>query len=336
MGKGNDPAIEDLPSPPGGRTGWPWTEQSTPLSPQMPDGRPWPSITVVMPSLNQAEFLEEAIRSVLLQGYPNLEFVIRDGGSTDGSTEIIRRYEPWITRWRSKPDGGQCRAINDAFESTSGDVFHWLCSDDILYPDALATVAREFAEDATADVVCGWGKIEFLLEPSKTFVFRTDWERVRMMPFRNTVPQQSCFVRRRALTRQPLLDEDLNYYMDYDLWCHLLAEGRTWRIVPRVLGSFRMYGENKTGQGGAHKLDELETIYRRYRKEPVSLAWWYRRTLLPVEVWTLRKPSRFRTWTKRTARAAFIAVLGPWYGFRLTRALRWPPEFALPVSDSPR
>ncbi len=161
MGKGNAPAIEDLPSPAGGRTGWPWTKQSTPLSPQMPDGRPWPSITVVMPSLNQAEFLEEAVRSVLLQGYPNLEFVIRDGGSTDGSTEIIRRYEPWITRWRSKPDGGQCRAINDAFDLTSGEVFRWLCSDDILYPDALATVAGEFVEDATADVVCGWGKIEF-------------------------------------------------------------------------------------------------------------------------------------------------------------------------------
>src|SRR5512144_266396 len=106
------PSLQELPRPPRGRTGWPWSEASASLPSSMPDGGTWPRISVVTPSFNQARFLEATLRSVLLQGYPNLEYFVLDGGSTDGSTEIIKKYEPWLTHWVSGADGGQSAAIN--------------------------------------------------------------------------------------------------------------------------------------------------------------------------------------------------------------------------------
>ena len=107
--------VADLPPPPPGLSGWPWTEGSAPLPESMPGGRPWPRVTVVTPSYNQGEFLERTIRSVLLQAYPRLEYIVIDGGSNDGSREIIEKYARHLAYRVSEPDRGYVHAINKGF-----------------------------------------------------------------------------------------------------------------------------------------------------------------------------------------------------------------------------
>ena len=104
--------LQDLPTPPEDKTGWPWTEQTEVFPDKMPDGSDWPRISIVTPSYNQGQFIEETIRSILLQGYPNLEYIIIDGGSNDNSVEIIKKYEHYLSYWISESDRGQSHAIN--------------------------------------------------------------------------------------------------------------------------------------------------------------------------------------------------------------------------------
>ena len=147
------PTLAELPLPPPEKTGWPWTVETPPVPPVRPDGSAWPRISIVTPSYNQGQFIEETIRSVLLQGYPDLEYMIIDGGSTDQSVEIIRKYEPWLTYWVSERDRGQAHAINKGLEHCNGRVFNWINSDDYLTPKSLSVVGNHFS--LSTDIVSG-------------------------------------------------------------------------------------------------------------------------------------------------------------------------------------
>src|SRR5689334_12386427 len=118
--------LADLPAAPAGRTGWPWTEQCPALPDTLPEGKRWPRISIVTPSFNQAAFIEQTIRSVLLQSYPAIDYIIIDGGSSDGSVAIIEKYKKYLSYWVSERDRGQSHAINKGFEAAKGDIICWL------------------------------------------------------------------------------------------------------------------------------------------------------------------------------------------------------------------
>lgn len=125
---------------------WVWREDKIKLPDATPDGKPWPKISIVTPSYNQGQYIEETIRSVLMQGYPNLEYIIIDGGSTDNTVEIIKQYEQHLTYWVSEKDNGQTHAINKGFEKATGDILAYLNSDDVYMPYTLRLVAELFSK----------------------------------------------------------------------------------------------------------------------------------------------------------------------------------------------
>lgn len=152
-----------IPAPPEGKTGWPWTEGDPSASPAgspsgatpgTPDGE-LPKISIVVPSFNQGSYLEETLRSILLQAYPGLELIVLDGGSRDRSVEILERYDPWITFWRSEPDGGQSDAINKGFARATGDLVTFFGSDDVYLPGTFLDAARTWKQNPGSGAVVG-------------------------------------------------------------------------------------------------------------------------------------------------------------------------------------
>jgi glycosyltransferase involved in cell wall biosynthesis len=213
----------------------------------MPDGSPWPKISIVTPSFNQAQYLEETIRSVLLQGYPNLEYFIIDGGSTDGSVEIIKKYEPWLTYWVSEPDRGQSHAINKGWQHSTGEILGWLNSDDMLYPEALKQVAQAFKENPDAGLI--HGKVITINEsgaPIGTLTGGNLLLHESITTSVNPVAQPAAYITRTALNKVGVLDENLHVAMDWDLWIRIASNfptvhmNKSWayfRIWPDAKGS---------------------------------------------------------------------------------------------------
>jgi glycosyltransferase involved in cell wall biosynthesis len=219
------PRLADLPPPPPGKRGWPWTEETPPAAPGGIEA--WPSITIVTPSFNQAAFVEATLRSVLLQGYPRLEYLVMDGGSTDGSVEIIRRYERWLAGWVSEKDRGQSHAINKGFARAVGEVVAWLNSDDRLMPGALQSVARAVLarRDAAAWVgaarsVTPSGRLIYVNEPrGLELPSLADWGGT------GGFVQPAAFFSRAAVVRAGPLDERLHFAFDLDFFLRLAEHG---------------------------------------------------------------------------------------------------------------
>ncbi|TWT97970.1 Chondroitin synthase [Botrimarina colliarenosi] len=219
-------------------------------------------ISVVIPNYNGAEYLGRTIESVLAQTGPEVECLVFDGGSTDGSVDILRHYEPRLAYWESQPDRGQSHAINKGLARANGEIVNWLCSDDELLPGALETVAAVFREHPDCDLVAG--RTRLLDVQSGVSVDRgPDLASLRQMPQDNPVQQPSCFYRRSRL-RNEAVREDLHYTMDLELWCHFSAIGCQWRVIDDVLSLYRMTGENKTSVGGLAAWSERKALNREY------------------------------------------------------------------------
>ena len=152
---------KDFPAPPKGKTGWPWTEETDPAI--YDTNIDWPKISIVTPSYNQGQFIEETLRSILLQNYPNIEYIIMDGGSTDETVAILKKYAPWITHWVSEQDRGQTHAINKGFKKVTGPITNWINSDDVFLPNAFFSVAQNF--DKQTDFL--WGQCLYITHEGK-------------------------------------------------------------------------------------------------------------------------------------------------------------------------
>ena len=135
----------ELPEAPSGKVGWPWIVDSHSNASTRTE-YVWPKISIITPSFNQGEYIEETIRSVLLQNYPNIEYIVIDGGSTDNTCEILKKYDPWIKYWHSEKDGGQGNALNQGFSVATGKILGWINSDDLYLPDCFKKIARCIVE----------------------------------------------------------------------------------------------------------------------------------------------------------------------------------------------
>jgi glycosyltransferase involved in cell wall biosynthesis len=258
------PTLKDLPSPPQGETGWPWTEESPQLPDAMPDGSVWPKITIVTPSLNQGRFIEETIRSVLLQGYPDLEYIIVDGGSSDESVQTIQKYEKWLAYWVSEPDQGQSAAINKGFERSTGAIGAWINSDDLYEAQALEKASRAFLGHQNISIV--YGNCSNIDETGKTFSISRSktYDRDRLIRcWPNYIAQPTTFFLLSAFKSLGSLDPSLQFAMDYDLWIRLGTKG-SGLYLPLHIARFRVHHDSKTNRGPFTYWPEMRRVSRRY------------------------------------------------------------------------
>jgi len=261
------PTLADLPPAPVGKHGWPWTEERQVLPATMPGGSPWPLLTIVTPSFQQAQFLEETIRSVLLQGYPNLEYLLIDGGSTDGSVEVIQKYSDWIAAWVSEKDRGQSHAINKGIARATGDIVAWLNSDDTYQPGAFlsAILALQSHPDCAVVYADGIWSDE---QGQHVQILKTAQMDARKLLTDHTyvIPQPTVFMRRTALEAVGGLDESLHMAMDLDLWLKLALRYKLHYIVGKPLATLRLHASQKTQTRLLEdRLDSLTVIQRALR-----------------------------------------------------------------------
>lgn len=207
-----------------------------------------PRISVVMPSYNQGKYIERSILSVLNQNYPNLDFIIVDGGSTDGTVDIIRKYERHLSFWCSEPDKGQSDALNNGFAHATGGICGWLNSDDLYLPGALEYAAEAFRADPEAMVVFGdWWEINN--EDKVTSInYAFDFSLAHFIHEGFHLNSQAMFWRREAHQRFGEFDVRLHRTMDYDLILRLgqAAGQAAFKRIPQPLACFRRHAEQKT------------------------------------------------------------------------------------------
>lgn len=202
-------------------------------------------VSIVTPSFNQSRFIEDTIRSVLSQDYPQMEYMIVDGASTDGSVEIIRKYEDQLAWWVSEKDQGQTDAINKGFARATGDILAWLNSDDTYEPGAISAAVAYLQEHPEVGMV--YGDCNYINEKGERIgKFRsrqTSYQWIRRGY--NHIPQQTMFFRAGLWKQAGPLDPSFHYAMDYDLWTRLSARSEI-KYVPQTWANFRLHTSGKT------------------------------------------------------------------------------------------
>lgn len=268
-----------LPPPLSGLHGWPWDDPSATAPPRAPRDDD-PLIGLVVPSYNQGEFLEATLRSALQQAYPRLALVVMDGGSSDGSLEIIRRYAPWLTAWSSQPDGGQSDAINRGLAQLQFRIGGWLNSDDMLLPGALFAIADYVRMNPACEWLTGDGVFTGPDGRTEQFVQRgAAHSREALLDYARGcyLPQPSVFFSKQLFDRAGRLDDRLRYSMDLDLWLRMRALAPL-HYLPMALSILRQHDGAKTVRDNERAMAEVEATVRRHARDTplrtrLSVGW---------------------------------------------------------------
>lgn len=276
------PSLCKLPPPSFPKNSWPWQEEA-PLFPKtMPNLQPWPRINFVTPSYNQGLYLEETIRSVLLQRYPNLEYIIIDGGSTDYSIDIIRKYEPWLSYWVSEKDSGQYNAINKGFKLGNGEIMGWINSGDVYCPWAFRVVAEVFLHNPQVEWVTTlyplrWDEngVPFRCNKfsgySKEAFYEGRYGGTRERHVRlQYIQQESTFWRRSLWERAGSgLDERFAFAADFDLWARFFKHTELYGVGVPLAGNRIHPNQKNTDPAYEDECIVIRSQYPQTRKKRI-------------------------------------------------------------------
>lgn len=248
-------------------------------------------ISIITPSYNQDEFIERTIQSVLAQNYPNLEYIIIDGDSTDNTVDIIKKYDNRIAYWVSEPDKGQTDAINKGFEIATGDIVAWLNSDDTYEPEAVKTISEVF-KCPEIDLIYGDCNI---VDKEDKIIGKMDGGDFRykknLFNLICTIPQPATFFRRKILNEIGYLDISLNLSMDFEYWIRASKAGKKIQHIPKKIANYRWYEDAKSAQAlsNNYSINENRIIQYKYNKLYYLLFGLKRNVLSPIKKAIARK-----------------------------------------------
>ena len=273
---------------------------------------------IVIPNLNQSHFLPDALDSLKSQSVP-FNLAVMDGGSTDHFNQAVQEYVDIIAFMRSRPDGGQARAIADGIEMISGDIISWLNADDYYFPGVLDKVVSVFEKHPEIDVVYGDA---IHVKPDGAFMsyFPAIQEfDAKKLPYSCYICQPTCFVRRSAYEAAGGINPALKYTMDWDLWCRLAANGVRFKYLHDVLAAVRYYPETKTLSGDKRRYREIWRIGKKYSKRFIPILWlgFYRYDLTFKQKKTLWEKVVFNIleWTRYIKKRLLKEDVDTLYGF---------------------
>jgi glycosyltransferase involved in cell wall biosynthesis len=252
-----------------------------------------PLVSIITPSFNQAQFLEKTIRSVLEQDYPRIEYIIVDGGSTDGSVDVIKKYEDKIAWWVSEQDKGQTDAINKGFNRATGEIFAWLNSDDTYNPQAVGQAVKYLIENR--DVAMVYADCNFINEDNKVIgkfnSAQTDYRRLREGYVH--IPQQTMFFRAKYWQELGPLDPSFYFAMDYDLWTRIASKAPIKYLAGQTWANFRIHTTSKTNVADERGWQEMLRVH--YRDggsffSPIVAKYYLRKIIGPLWKWRIKTP----------------------------------------------
>ncbi|MFN8535553.1 MAG: glycosyltransferase family 2 protein [Dehalococcoidia bacterium] len=319
------PGLGELPLPATSRYGWPWTRETASLAGRCEGQSAWPQISIVTPSFNQASFLEETMRSVLQQDYPALEYLVLDGGSTDGSADLLTRYAPNLQYAVSAPDGGQTEAINTGLARSSGEIVAYLNSDDLYCPGALQEVARVFSAQPDLDIL--YGERILLIDENSALIGidRAPSFSIERLLRGDFIFQPTTFMRRRVIERAGPFDPSLRYVMDYEFFLRAALAGcRFERYDGPPLAAFRLHSQSKTLSKATQGLqEELAMLDKVFASPALSSHLRQLHSRARAQCYLNVGYSQYLGGAHRTARRYLRAALGEHRALVMERSFLW-------------